>query len=315
MRQESTNPVKNCLPSGVKEENLCTAIESSGYPLQGLVAQKLSSSFSVSEEWGYIDRDSKEHRSLDVFGFKELAKGNTSPVSPGLVLLIECKRSVHPFVFFKNITDKPIPEFPAIAGLIREVVDIREASGKRFQEVKGARALSLDMHPFVLNGPARCSAFSRVTPSGSKVELNGTEIFNGLVLPLVKAFDHAATLFKAREKPDKLYPRLVMPIGVLDAPMILVESPQKASDPVLVPWIRIVRQESVKDPNSWQRFRFYGIDIVHIDYLENYLADHLIPFAKEYGERAVQMAEILLRGGEIMDLNDWNWDQIQIRKR
>lgn len=313
MRQDPTNPARNSLSPSVNEGELLSAIEASGYPLQGIVADKLRPLFDVFEEWGYLDRDTKEHRSLDVHACIDLTKDKCSVVQPDLVLLIECKRSVHPFIFFKNVTDRSILGFPAIAGLKRGVVEIHETSGKRLSEMKGAHALGLVTLPFVENGPPRCSAFSRATLSGKKVELSGTELFNGLVLPLVKALDHASSLYKAREQPDRLFPKLLLLIGVVDAPMLLVESPHRASDPILTPWIRIVRHESVEDVHSWQRFQHYGIDVVHIDYLDEFISGRLLPFAEEFGKRAVSMSEILLKGGQVQDLDNYRWDLMEKR--
>jgi hypothetical protein len=297
MRQESGNPASNALPSSVDETELLRAIESSGYPLQGIVADKLKSLFGVTEEWGYIDRDTKEHRSLDILAHKRLAKDTDCVIQPCLVLLTECKTSVHPFVFFKSVTDRAIPGFPAVAGLKRGIVEIRESKRGRISEVKGAHALGLHRLSFIQNGPPRCSVFSRAVLSGKKVEMSGTELFNSLVLPLVKALDHAYCLYRDRQQPTHLSPNLLLSIGVLDAPMILVESPHLASDPILTPWVRVVRQESVEDPNSLQRFRYYGIEIVHIDYFDEFLSEHLIPFAEEFSRRSVEKAEILLHGG------------------
>lgn len=315
MRQGPDNPDRNCVPRGVDEAELVRAIDASGYPLQGLVADKLKHTFTVTEEWGYIDRDSKEHRSLDVFAAKNLPVDKAASVRPRLVLLVECKRSVHPLVFFKNVTDRTIPGFPAIAGLNRGIVEIHDAKGGRFSEVKVAHALGLDKLPFIEGGPPICSAFSRAVLSGKKIELSGTELFNGLVLPLVKAFDHAKGLFKGWDRSDQLFPVLLLAIGVLDTPMILVESPHTASDPILVPWIRVVRQESNEDPHGWERSRFYGIDLVHIDYMDTFLSKQLMPFSDAFVDRTQRMAEILLKGGQVQDLDNWSWDQIQVRQK
>lgn len=315
MRKHSANPPRNVLPPSANESELLRAIELSGYPLQGLAAETLKSEFALTEEWGYLDRDTNEHRSLDLFGYRNLAQGAGGIVRPGLVILAECKRSVHPFVFFQNVVDRLIPGFPTVAGLKRGVVDVREISGKRSSDLYGAAALGLDKLPFVGNGPAECSAFSRATLSGNKAELSGTELFNSLVLPLVKAFDHARGLHRTGQDASELRPTLLIAVGIVDAPMILVESPRQASDPILTPWVRLRRQESIEDPQSWQRYRFYGIDVIHIDFLDDYLSKHLMPFAEEFGRRAATMAEILVNGGEVENLDNWAWDQIRKRTR
>src|SRR5262245_18898638 len=91
MNKSSNNPAGNKLGPGINEANLVRAIESSGYPLQGFVADKLKAEFGVTQEWGFIDRDTKDHRTTDLFAFKHFpGKGN---VQPSVALLIKCKVS------------------------------------------------------------------------------------------------------------------------------------------------------------------------------------------------------------------------------
>jgi len=205
MRTSPENPTNNQIPAGVDLAELTASIELSGYPLQGIVASKLSSSFGVTEEWGYIDRDTQEHRNLDIFAYHSLADDLNLPVQPSLVLLIECKRSRFPYIFFQRTTNQPIRHFPAIAGLPYGRVQIYEQNGNRMREEIGAVALGLNRHSFVDAGPPTCSAFCRANLNGKKVDLSGSETYNSIVLPLGKALDHAYQLYKAQEKTAKLF--------------------------------------------------------------------------------------------------------------
>lgn len=311
MRQSKFNPSRNKLPPGIKEPALVQAIEISGYPLQGVTAAKLLGELSVTEEWGYIDRDSQEHRTLDVFAFKALTDDKLANIQPLLIMLIECKRSEHPYVFFQNVTDRQIPRFPYIAGLQRGIVSIHERSGNRMQECPGDKALGLNALPFVQSGPPRCCAFSKAQPSGDKVRLSGSEPFNKLILPLIKASDHAADLYRSDPRPSRLFPALIVCVSVLDSPMMLVENPSKASDPMLMPWARVSRQEANRDRQNRLRYHFYAIDAVHIEFLDKYVSEKLLPFAREFGHRAVQMEEILFKGGTVANLDNWTWEEIK----
>lgn len=313
MRNAASNPERNQLPKGIDEKELIGAIESSGYPLQGLVASILNDRFAVSEEWGYIDRDTKEHRSLDVFAYKKLGSSMAAPVQPNIALLIECKRSRHPYIFFQSIPNRAIPRFPSVAGLPSGGVSIHEAGGNRSIQASGALALGIDKLPFVEPGPPKCAAFTKAIPSGKRVELSGSDPFNTLVLPLVKAQVHAAQLYKVADKPTRLFPTLLHCVSVLDAPILLVEKPEDAANPVFTPWVRIVRQEADPDPFSWNRFRFYSIDAVHIDYFPEYVTKHVLPFAEEYGKRAIAFDNILFGGGQVSSLDNWSWDEVKPR--
>lgn len=117
MRTSSDNPSTNALAPSVKETELIRAISVSGYPLEGLVARQLTADFRIVEEWDFIDDTKNEHRNLDVLASRFYETGSADIPNISLSLLVECKRSIHPFVFFKRVTTPPIPQFPAIAGV------------------------------------------------------------------------------------------------------------------------------------------------------------------------------------------------------
>jgi hypothetical protein len=315
MRTHQTNPERNQLPPGIDEEVLLRSIESSGYPLQGIVAGLLSQQFTVAEEWGFLDRDTKEHRTLDLYASRVLSQEENAPIQPTLILLIECKRSRQPYVFFQSAAKRPLLRFPHIAGLRNGEVVIQEAGGKRISHMPGASGLQINELPFVNPGPPSCAAFTKAIPTGKKVELSGTDPFNSLVLPLVKALDHASDRFKVKGEVTQLFPKIVLCVSVLDAPMLVVEDPHRPADPVLAPWVRIVRQEANPDPKAWDWYRFYFVDAVHIDFFEAFIQQHLLPFAEEFSRRAIQLGGVLLGGGEVSRLGEWKWNDVRPRPK
>lgn len=312
MRQNPENPLSNRLPKGLEETSFIEAIEGSGYPLQGIVSEKLQDQFHVTEEWGYIDDETKEHRSLDLFAYRKLSENSKSPVQTSLVLLIECKKSFHPYVFFQDVTTRQIPRFPPVVGVPRGHVPIHDKSGHRMSEIHPSRAIGLDKHPFVELGPPKCAAFSKAVPKGKKVELFGSDPFNSVILPLVKALRHASCIYKLHEqKPKQIFPVLILCLSVMDAPMVLVESPRAASEPVLSPWVRVVRQEANPKDRDYLPFRYYAVDVLHVDSLDAVLVKHILPFAQEFDSRACQLGEVLFHGGQVAALDNWTWDQIE----
>ena len=114
MDQHKDNPLANQLPKGVEEDKLLDAVRTSGYPLQSVVARELSSHFTVVEEWGYKDKTENVHRTLDVYCFRELE--TLGPITPRVHLLIECKRSDLPYVFFVPGVTRLPRDFPEMLG-------------------------------------------------------------------------------------------------------------------------------------------------------------------------------------------------------
>lgn len=312
MEQLENNPNGNRLGPSINEPNLVRAIKTSGYPLQGIVADKLKETFAVSEEWGYLDRDTKEHRSLDLFAYRKLP--DEDRIYPAAVLLIECKRSINPYVFFTNVVERDIPRFPRISGLTYQSVSLQEKGTNRTLQSTAGAVLGLLDQSFVRPGPPRCSAFAMAMVQGDKVNLSGQEPYNSLILPLVKAIDHTNSLYIAHEAPPPhrvLYPTMILAIGVLDAPMLVVREPTKA-EPMLAPWVRVPRQEARSDHRQISNVH-YVVDMVHADFLDAFLTLHLTPFLNEFASRAAGQSAVLQAGGEVESLDNWKWDLIKPR--
>jgi len=316
MRANPDNPKANQLPHGIDESELGAAIDISGYPLQGMVAKMLGNQFDVTEEWGYIDAETKEHRSLDLFAGRALTAAESGPsaVHPRIALMIECKRSRHPYVFFRSMASRNIPDFPRVVGIPGGRISIKETGTNRGSEVSPWVAFDVHKLPFVDPGPPKCATFAKATPSGKKVELTGADPFNSLILPLSKALDHAVQSRGVATGATIAFPTLMLLVSVLDAPMLLVDEPEKATEPVLCPWVRIFREEARTTTHPWDspwdRSRYYTIDAVHSGFFETFLVQHLLPFAQEFAARYMKSAEIVIRGGQIGSLANWKWDDV-----
>jgi len=310
VRESDINPAENRLKPGINEGSLLDAIDTAGYPLQSVVASKLLAQFRVTEEWGYVDSESKQHRSLDVFGFRVCSEGSEDAGFPcTAAILVECKRSRAPFIFFKRVSEALIPQYPHVAGLGAGLRSLQTTTLLKITSVPLSSILGLNDTPFVAAPPARCSALARAELNGDKVRLSGDDAYNSVVLPLVKATRHAESLYNGAGKKGSRLLTLILPIAVIDAPMLLVETPQTSRDPVASPWLRIVRQEAREGDQGW--YRWDAIDAVHIGFLDAYLSDHLLPFLRTFASRVVRQKDVLRQGGIVEDLSHWTWSEVQ----
>ena len=82
MDSHPENPSTNQLPKSFSEEEVTATIKHSGYPLQTAVALDLTAAgFNIVEEWGYVDRTTREHRTLDIRGFSSPSVSTTLALS------------------------------------------------------------------------------------------------------------------------------------------------------------------------------------------------------------------------------------------
>lgn len=307
MLQSDDNPDSNTLREGVTEAQLEAAVRASGYPLQRVVAEQLLGTFQVTEEWGYVDREG-ERRALDVFAFRRLRE--TSRLWLDLALLVECKRSDLPFVFFAAASPRVPQEFPVVAGLRGRAPELH-VKGVGSTSAPASRFLGLHDFPFVSSGPTTCSAFTRAERKGKDLDLSGSVPFNQVVLPLISALKHFLGLQKTAGSQTQIPACLAHPICVVDAPMVLAEGGPEAPRLTMSPWVRVVRQEAVKDRDEgfW---RDYVIDFVHRGYVKTFVHQHLLPFAEQFAERAASVEALLSEGkAGVPDLKRWHFSDLR----
>ena len=319
VKASERNPASNDLPPGVTEGQLTEAVLKSGYPLECSVAHMLSPSFWVQPEWSYVDPDTGQLRSLDLragLGLFEL-EVDQPRVRPRLDLLLECKQSTLPYIFFLTQPQPYMPYFPLFAGLSNnDTIAITTDDDPSTWNLPIAQCLALDDEPFVAKPPACCMTFAKCERKGKNLELSGSEPFNSLVLPLTKGM----AWFRTTQAPPRTAVyfdcHLLVGIGVVDGPMMAV-TPGEPQDVEATPWVRVLRHEAVTDADAigfWERERVFALDVVHRDFLEEYIRSSVLPFARVFAERALKHQEELAEGrGFAAGMGKDSWGNIEAR--
>jgi len=282
------NPPRNSLGPGISEPSVLSAIQRSGYPVQTAVAEILRAEFEIHAEWSYLDRDTKALRAIDLFATKALFDWkypNSFAVRPELALMIECKKSDLPFVFFEAAARPWMPEFPIITGLKSSELTLYTDDALSTHTVPVLTALGLTDNPYLIRPPVSAT-FAKCNRKGSELELSGDEAYNNVVLPLVKSVAHLEKVSKPKESHLFFDARLTIPLAVVDAPIVLVTSDNGVRAPRLTPWVRLSRHEYDASISEHREARIWALDVVHVDYLTEYVTTHLMPFAELFAQRA-----------------------------
>jgi hypothetical protein len=297
MDKTAFNPQDNKLPPGLSAEALAKAVQMSGYPLQTRVAATLlRAGFKVHEEWSFLDGETM--RALDVqaefsrdewHGELEL----DGHVYPAVDLLVECKRSDLPYIFFSGI-----PSGAKWADTV-QVAGLRHTKISTPHPTPIASCLGMNGSPLG-QGPVQvCSTLSRVQRKGSGLELSGSELFNGVVLPLAKALDHAVRVGFPHPNWTHFEGHLQVPVCVLEAPMVSARTDGAATSLTLTPWVRLIRHEastSIEGPYDHGSGRLVAIDFVHATYLPTFLTEAVLPTADLFAAAVFDNDEVLVSG-------------------
>lgn len=312
MRSHPKNPDSNALKAGVKLEDLKAAINKSGYPLQSQVVDTVLETLAekirprvVQEEWSYIDQDEDRVRQLDaLLSFEIEPPSETASlgrplnadayIRGSLDFLIECKRSDLPFVcFVRSLSDGA---FPLVGGLPNQDIRIHQTAddaghiGMSARDALGVYDLPLSQHDLTAN------ALTKGYRKGKAFELSGEEAFRGLALPILKAASYYLEQVEPHERHLFFDVRTIIPLAVVDAPLMAVHMIEGKPTIEAAPWIRMVRHEPGEQTGHFSHQESSrSFDIVHADFLSEYV-ENVFDFARELVWRSRTFAQQLLTG-------------------
>lgn len=297
MKESKNNPSSNKLNPGISESDIDKAIIKSGYPLQTIVADVLRKEFYVQEEWSFLDTKTKEIRAIDILAEKRLYEFDKEQprVRPTLNLIIECKQSELPYTFFLSPENRFTQDYPLIAGLFQKDISVSTDDTPSTWSLSIKHALGFDEHEF-FKTPPTCMTFSKCVRKGANITLSGTDGYQNLILPIISSMHD----FSEAEKPPStaMYfdGHLTFGIGVVDAPMIGVKVNSSGHEQELLPWVRVYRHESYEHEDHWKRKKLYAIDIIHKDFLHEFIEKHLLPFSREFAGKIIKHDKVISSG-------------------
>jgi len=270
----------------------CTS--ESDHPLRMRTAKQLAATFSVRENWGFhtssdpFDDDAVSAR-VHVVARKRLLPETPSSVQARLHLFVQCARSRNPFVFVATAPHQNTLELPFIGGGPDGDVSVRDERQGFNAGVPPAALLGLDQLPFLAG-----AAFTRAWPAGKRPVLPRPESLKPLLQPLFIAYRVITANPTTSSADDLVSLVLTWCVGVLDAPLQSLTSPDLGASATARDWVRIARPETAHEPLD--RPPGCMIDVIRHDFLNTYIHDHLLPFAEAFAALAVSHEHLLRQG-------------------
>ena len=176
------------------------------------------------------------------------------------------------------------------------------------------QVLELGSHPFLIDQPKFCMTFSKCARKGKDLELSGSAPFLGLVFPLLKALFHFSKVETPPETAWYFDAHLAIGLAVVDAPMIGVHVTEAGNEIELLPWVRVIRHQSSESSDWLHKINANAIDVVHSDYLAQYIKEKLMPFAEEFSKLALKHQHVLAEGkGFVTGMGQNGWTNIEPR--
>jgi hypothetical protein len=151
------------------------------------------------------------------------------------------------------------------------------------------------LHGFA-TAPPIASSLSGAARKGKGLALTGDQPYRSLILPLTKALQHFTLIHgvdaSLPESGGSWMAQLVIPVGIVDAPLVLAKTPEDRADISLVPWMRVLRRHPRTRRSSERSVTL--VDVVHKDFFDEYLARYLTPFARVFRQRLCSVRRVVM---------------------
>lgn len=234
---------------------------------------------------------------IDLVATRELSQPapEESRIRPTLTVMIECKQSDLPYVFFSTSSAPWRLDLPTVCYSGAQEVVVTTDSNPTSWHFSAMEALDLTGHSF--HGVEGFSIVSKCARKGPRLELSGTDAYNGIVMPLISATTHFIEASRPPSTAHWFDAYLVCAVAVVDAPMIVTTNGPSDLELEARPWCRLFRHE----PKDYGEFlgevgRHLAVDVVHKDFAAQYFTDHLLPFAEYFSAGALRNNEVLATG-------------------
>jgi hypothetical protein len=238
------------------------AIGRSGYLFEQQVAYRLREyGYLVAPNFGFEDVDSGESREIDLHAVIGRYEEDLD-IWIEQLLLIECKKTTNPLVFFSKPTYRELRHIDNYFELVGNPESVDAGRSRGILSLEHYLDFSDLSHRYKLSDTS--SQFCMVMPKGKEWEAKHEHIYDGMIVPLIKCLSSEKKDFREGLPESMIKLRILYPIVLVDSELYLMNSDTNEIN--RKKWILFHRQYESKTVKITAM-----IDFVRYKHIEAYL--------------------------------------------
>lgn len=197
-------------------------IERSGYLFEQQVAYKLREyGYLVTPNYNFEDVDTGESREMDLHAIIGRYEEDLDILIEQL-LLIECKKTTNPLVFFSKPAYRELRHIDNYFELVGNPESVDAGRSRGILSLEHYLDLSGLSHRYKLSDSS--SQFCMVMHKGKEWEAKHEHIYNGMIVPLIKCISSEKKDFREGLPESLIQLRILYPIVLVDSELYLMNS-------------------------------------------------------------------------------------------
>jgi hypothetical protein len=267
------------------KQQIRQAVDEAGYLFEQQVGYKLREHrYLVTPNYNFEDLETGDSREIDLYAILGIVKEELD-VDIWQLLLIECKKTKYPLVFFS----KPKYEDLKVFEDYFDIVGAPESllAGERRGVVSLEKYLKLNelSHRYKLRDTA--SQFCMIIRKGKDWEAKHEHVYNGMIVPLIKCLSFERKEYRESLPREMIQLRIIYPIIVVHSELYLMNS--ETNQLSRKKWILFYRHYDSKNIKLTAM-----IDFVRHKHLDEYLGKIESSF-NSVTQRVINKRKILLQ--------------------
>jgi hypothetical protein len=272
-----TEPTQKSETGQPSPKKMMEALRKSGYLFEHEVAIAVERcGFHAERSHAYVDPEEGKSREVDIRGYKLGFQNKTFRFWVGVHLFIECKDSESPFVFLQTKKGQHELDNPEGSEYLFPSRAIKTNSPVRMT------AHGLHREHYHYKEPKKSVQFAKIIRKGGSFSALHENVYDALILPQVKAIRQYMKGFNFlySTKYEQEHVQLFFNAIVVRDHLFALDLDKPGAEPEPVGRASFVRQIEMKDIKGK-----YLVDFVKQSYLETYINEEVLGFARAIAEQ------------------------------
>jgi len=276
---------KRQLNIGPTEKQIREAIDKSGYLFEQKIGYRLKErGYLVTPNYNFEDIETGKSREIDVYAISGVVKEKLD-IDIWQLLLIECKKTSNPLVFFSQPKYEKLKKFEDYFEIVGVPESFNAGKDRGVVSLENYLKLSDLSHRYKLSDTS--SQFCMILRSHKEWEAKHEHIYDGMIAPLIKCLYYEKKEYRNSLPRETIQLRIIYPIVIVDSELYLMNS--ETNEMKRKMWILFYRQYESTNVKLTVK-----IDFVRYKYIDAYL-NRIETSFNHICDRVIKNRDILLR--------------------
>ena len=204
------------------KQQIKQAIDDAGYLFEQQIGYKLKEhGYLVTPNHNFEDLETGDSREIDLYAVSGIVKEELD-VDIWQLLLIECKKTSNPLIFFSKPQYEELRGFENYFDIVGAPESLDAGKGGGVLDLEQYLELSNLSHRYELSDTS--SQFCKILRKGKNWEAKHEHLYNSMIVPLIKCLSSERKEYRESLPGEMIQLRIIYPVIVIESELCLMNT-------------------------------------------------------------------------------------------